>query len=627
MRVAPIAGFLLALFLPARVRGADTKDLAVHVLARGDFVLSDSPSPPPDDAPWKPVTLPDNWFASHPGEARAGWYRLAFQMDPQSADSPHTLYLPRNGAKRMRFFFNGMLQGGNLGYGDPGARTWAPPLALLVPPRLLRPGGNVLHVRVVAVPGLRQGLARVVLLEGQAGRVPYEIRYAIQIMTLYMFGAAALLCALLAAGFWLRQRGDAVLLWLAITAFTWAAAAFPGLHGAFTPREFFHGPLAFGVRFAYVAPMLVLCLRVAGKRWPLREGALWVFTALGLVLAWCFGENRQGALITCWSVTYLGALVALLVVLVRSRKRQREWAFWPLAAALVVAILLNAHDLAWWMGWIDYESFQLAHFHVPLVLVAIGANLVDRHFQAVAAVERAKGELEGRVAEKAREIEASYAKVEEAEREKALAGERKRIMADMHDGLGSSLLGLLGAVQSGRASLPEVERRLHDALQELRLAVDALGSTDGDLNVILGNVRHRMRVAIESSGVDFRWQVGELPQLSSLSPRSVLAIQRIVLEALTNSLRHAGARLVAVTTRLDGSWLQIGVADDGIGFDEASIVPGRGLESLRRRARGLGGTVEIRSSRGGGTSVTLRLPFEGADGAGVEATDGTASGC
>src|SRR6185369_17363375 len=134
--------------------------------------------------------------------------------------------------------------------------------------------------------------------------------------------------------------------------------------------------------------------------------------------------------------------------------------------------------------------------------------------------------------------------------------------------------------------------------------------TDGDLNVILGNVRHRMRAAIESSGVQFRWNVGELPQLSPLAPKAVLAIQRIVLEALTNSLRHACARTVTVTSQLDGGWLQIGVSDDGIGFDEASIVPGHGLESVRQRARGLGGLVEVRSSRGAGTSVTLRLPFE-----------------
>src|SRR5256885_14823906 len=118
-----------------------------------------------------------------------------------------------------------------------------------------------------------------------------------------------------------------------------------------------------------------------------------------------------------------------------------------------------------------------------------------------------------------------------------------------------------------------------------------------------------MRAAIENSGVRFHWQVGELPQLSSLTPKGVLDIQRIVLEALTNSLHHARARDVTVSTQINGSSLQIGVSDDGIGFEEASIMPGRGLESLRQRARGLGGTVEIRSSRGAGTSVTLRLPF------------------
>src|SRR5438874_5596052 len=102
------------------------------------------------------------------------------------------------------------------------------------------------------------------------------------------------------------------------------------------------------------------------------------------------------------------------------------------------------------------------------------------------------------------------------------------------------------------------------------------------------------------------------PQLSSLTPKAVLAVQRIVLEALANSLRHARARDVTVSTQINGSSLQIGISDDGIGFDEASITPGRGLESLRQRARGLGGTVDIRSASGEGTSVTLRLPLEAA---------------
>jgi len=49
---------------------------------------------------------------------------------------------------------------------------------------------------------------------------------------------------------------------------------------------------------------------------------------------------------------------------------------------------------------------------------------------------------------------------------------------------------------------------------------------DGDLGVVLGNVRHRMRSAIEHSGVKLHWQVGELPHVSYLTPHAILAVQR-----------------------------------------------------------------------------------------------------
>jgi len=588
---------------------ACAQESLVHTLERGDFVLSEALTPPPDDAPWQPVRLPDNWFLSHPGDTQVGWYRLPFDLTAEGARITHGLYLPRNSARRLDFFFNRIRQGGNRGYGDPGARNWAPPLANTVPALLLKPGRNVMHIRVVAVPEVRQGLTRVMLGQGGASRPLYELRYATQVTTFFMFGAAALLCALLAAGFWLRERSDTTLLWFAITAFAWAAAAFPWLHGAYTPREFFHGPLAFALRFAYAVPMLVLCLRVAGKRWPLPEAALWGFTLVGLGLTWLLSEERQGPVITYWSVTYLAALFALLVVLVRSQKGRRRGAFWLLAAALVFAVGLNAHDLAWWMGWIDYDSFQLAHFHIPLVLFAIGATIIDRHFRTVSAVERAKLELEGRVAEKAREIEANYARIQQAEHERALALERQRIMADMHDGLGSTLVGLLGSVQSGKPALEEVERRLLDALLELRLAVDALEPMDGDLGVVLGNVRHRMRAAIEDSGVKFHWQVGELPHVSYLTPQAILAVQRIILEALTNALRHSQALAVTVSAQAQDGWLRIQVADDGVGFKEPGASRGRGLDNLRRRAAELGGTLDIQSDHGAGASVILRLPL------------------
>ena len=599
-----------ALVFALAVRAAPTPD-PVYVLDHGDFTGYDGDDlPPHDDAPWHPVTLPDNWYLSHSENLQVVWYRLTVDLPYESFRFPHFIYLERNSAKLIFFYVNGLRVGSNEAYGDPGARNWAPPLLVAVSPVLVKPGRNVLHLKVVAVPGLRQGLTRVVLAQGASGTSLYEARYAEQVTTFLFIGVAALISGLLALGFWVWERRDTTLLWFALTAFAWAAAAAVSWDPLLAVAAFGQGPVAFVARFGHAAPMLVLCLRVAGKRWPWIEAVLWLFTLTGLGLASIVGEEHQGVLITAWSVAYLAALFALLTVLIRSQGHRRRWGVLLLAVALGCAVLLDAHDLAWWMGRIDYDSLQLSHFHVPLVLSAIGATIIDRHFQAVAAVERSKAELEVRVSEKAREIEASYAQVREAEREKTLARERQRIMADIHDGLGSSLIGLLGTVRSGKATLPEVERRLHDSLQELRLAVDALEPMDDDLRVVLGNVRHRMRAAIEESGVRFHWRVDELPSYADLTPKSILAIQRIVLEALNNSLRHARARDVTVSARVDERWLQIEVSDNGVGFDEAGIVSGRGLKSLRQRARGLGGTIDIRSSLGSGTDVTLRLPLD-----------------
>jgi len=596
----------LALAAAAQVPRAHGR---VVILEDGQFVLSDSRWPPGDDAPWRPVRLPDNWYFSHPAGATGAWYRLEFELGTGPFRN-HMIYLPRNSARYMRFFVNGKSVSDNSAYGDPGARSnWAPPTIFQVSWLYLHPGRNVLHVRVEADPQLRQGLTRLTVGPADYVRPRYELHHTILVTALLMFGAAAVLAGLLAAAFWLRERRDATLAWYAVTAFAWAGVAAPWAHGAFAPAQYAHGALAFLEWFAYAAPMLVLCLRVAGKRWPWFEGGLWLFTLLGLVLFALPGADEEGFVITTWSFVYLAALILLLVMLARSQIAGRRWLRWLFGAAIVLVAALNAHDLARWMGWIGYDSMTLAHFHIPLVLFAIGATIIDRHLRAVAAVERSNVELEERVAQKTHEIEAGFRRVQEAEQERALALQRKRIMADMHDGLGSTLVGLLGNVQSGKPSLEEVEQRLLDALQELRLVVDALEPMDGDLGVVLGNVRHRMRAAIEHSGVKLHWQVGELPHVSYLTPHAILAVQRIILEALTNSLRHSQANTVTVSAQAEDGWLRIQVADDGIGFKELNSSRGRGLDNLRRRASGLGGTLDIESARGAGASVILRLPL------------------
>jgi hypothetical protein len=186
-------------------------------------------------------------------------------------------------------------------------------------------------------------------------------------------------------------------------------------------------------------------------------------------------------------------------------------------------------------------------------------------------------------------------------------------MADMHDGLGAKLVALLSIAQSGKAQHGEISEGIASALDELRLAVDSVQPVEGDVGVVLGNVRHRMRSVFERAGIRLAWNVSALPRMESLTPERILAIQRIFLEVFSNAIRHSGAHKVSVfTMRVPGA-VRIVIEDDGRGFDPGAGHPGRGLGNLQMRAVQAGGTLQIESQAGKGTRVTLSLPFDGED--------------
>jgi signal transduction histidine kinase len=146
---------------------------------------------------------------------------------------------------------------------------------------------------------------------------------------------------------------------------------------------------------------------------------------------------------------------------------------------------------------------------------------------------------------------------------------------------------------------------------DLRIIIDSLEPVEGDLGVVLGNVRYRMRAAIEHSGVRLVWNVDPLPPLPDLSPEKVLSIQRVLMEALSNALQHSGAKTITVSARHEASsgGVFIDIADDGRGFGAAAS-GGRGLRNMRARAQRAGFALNVSSSPGGGTVVELVLPVQ-----------------
>ncbi len=87
------------------------------------------------------------------------------------------------------------------------------------------------------------------------------------------------------------------------------------------------------------------------------------------------------------------------------------------------------------------------------------------------------------------------------------------------------------------------------------------------------------------------------------------ASYRIVQEALTNVLRHAGARSVSVLARADDEVLRIVVADDGAGGPATTTGAGAGLRGMRERAEALGGTLTAGPGGDGGWRVQATLPL------------------
>ena len=104
--------------------------------------------------------------------------------------------------------------------------------------------------------------------------------------------------------------------------------------------------------------------------------------------------------------------------------------------------------------------------------------------------------------------------------------------------------------------------------------------------------------------------VGEQPELS---PALELSAYRIVQEALTNTLRHAGAEHATVTLRFDPDAVTVEVLDDGSAPPSTNGGNGRGLIGMRERVATFGGRLEAGPDAAGGFRVTARLPLSSAE--------------
>jgi signal transduction histidine kinase len=254
-------------------------------------------------------------------------------------------------------------------------------------------------------------------------------------------------------------------------------------------------------------------------------------------------------------------------------------------------------------------------------LVFLGSILGGVLALAVALRERreAAGALEARAARLERE--------REERARQAVAAERARIARELHDIVGHAVSTAIVQTSAVRRRLRHdrpreaedllgVETVARQALGEMRRLVTILradGEQPGFAPQPGVDDLERLADQIRAAGLPVVLSVeGERP---ALAPGVDLAAYRIVQEALTNALRHAGSASAQVTVRFGERELELEVLDDGAAAATASngdAGGGHGLVGMRERTALYGGTVQAGPRPGGGYRVHATLPVEAA---------------
>jgi signal transduction histidine kinase len=313
-------------------------------------------------------------------------------------------------------------------------------------------------------------------------------------------------------------------------------------------------------------------------------------------------------LVTC--VTALAAYIAFTAVAWPPAPKT-ENAMVAAAVALALASLSLDHALASgvWRG----VGFPVSPYAGVVAIAVCGAAIVQRMMSVVAEKESQNIMLGQRIETTKANLLASESARRSLEVSHAVTQERERMMREIHDGIGSSLVAALASAERQGKQNTTAVVALKSALTDLRIAVDSLEPVEGNVTTLLASLRYRVEPELKKSGIGFDWMVDDVPELEWLDSPNALHILRIFQESLGNTLGHANATKIRVSCRMDilegHPGIKIEVSDNGDGFDASIPAKGRGRKNMMDRAEALGGRLTIQSSLGQGSTTLLWLPL------------------
>ncbi len=277
----------------------------------------------------------------------------------------------------------------------------------------------------------------------------------------------------------------------------------------------------------------------------------------------------------------------------------------------VIGMAFGIYDLLLVNNYISIESIYLGPYTNISAFLIFMIILFRRYIGATNTIKQQNNNLENLLQAQSAELQKSYHRLREIEQRQMLAQERQRMMQDMHDGLGSTLISALRVVEHGNISEIVITEILKDCIDDLKLAIDSMEPLEADLLLLLATLRYRIGPRLESSGIKLRWEIKDVPPLDWLDPNKALHILRILQEAFTNIIKHTHATEIRAVTGVERGYAVVTITDNGQGFNvEAALKSGgRGLSNQMRRAEAIGAKVKW-DANSMGTRFTLYLPIQ-----------------
>jgi signal transduction histidine kinase len=565
------------------------------------------------------VGLPHAFDERHRRWNEEAHYRIALPQDLQSAafsDRGLAMLLPRVGV-RFRVTLNGheLVEDAwhrGEGYSDSG--TYAQVVPLL--PALLSPrwSENELVVEIRGEALRISGLSQVWIGPSEAIWQRNDWLHWWQIELTWMVASSALLLGTLSLLIWMRTRESlfgllAGGLLILVVRLLLSVQVF--LPGPFWFWDYLH-KLSFTWYCGYVYLFMY-------ELFDFRQGILRRLVGVMMQLApvWMmvlfFAQDY--VLYRAWMTIVVGICVlALLGVIQRAR--------WGLDASQRLMVVVGLAVMV--TGLRDYLVVQMGfpgdvdiRWMTPgslILMFAMGWVLLHRSVLSLEQVGALNEELSQRVRERERELQSMFDRLRQAENQRVVEAERRRLTRDMHDGLGSQLVQTLNLLRSGgdKVDRAAVSAMVVHALDDLRMTLDSLEPMDGDLATILGTLRMRIAPALDAAKIELVWAVEDVPAIQGMEARGVMHLFRCLQEVFANVVKHAHATRVTVSTGVTQGRIVLSVCDNGVGLGRWMVpgagIGGRGIGNIRIRAAEIGAEVEF-APASPGTCVRLSFPL------------------